>query len=112
MHIYVEGTSITYPDADTALEHHIQLYVEPENILERSTISMAGISAELLVYFHEPELMPEAPSSSLDVIKVTRVVYFDYNDLLWEIEIESDEDRADVAEADFEHLLETFQILD
>lgn len=110
MYIYVEGVGDTYSDADKALEHYIQLYVEPENILEQSTITVAGIPSELLIYSHEPELIPEAPIS--DVIKITRVVYFEHNDLIWEIEIESDEDRADVAEADFEHLLETFQILD
>jgi len=110
MYIYAEGTGITYPDAHTALEHHIQLYVEPENILESSTITVAGISFELLVYSHEPELIPEAPISN--VMKVTRVAYFEHNDLIWEILMESDEDRAEVAAEDFEHLLETFQILD
>jgi len=80
--------------------------------LECSTITVAGALDEMIVYSHESELIPEAPSSSLEVMKVTRVVYFDYNDLIWKIEIDSDEDRAEEAEADFEHLLETFQILD
>ena len=106
IYIYVEGAGITYPDATAALEYEISQFVEPENLLECSNVTVTGISAELLVYSHEQE------GTIGDINRVTRGVYFDYNDLIWSIVIESDEDRADVAQADFEHLLETFQILD
>ena len=116
--VVVEGAGYRYPDAEAALEKTLLPFTEPEkyinpgNLLERSTITVAGVQAELIVYIREADLIPEAPASSLDIMKVTRVVYFDHNNLIWRIRIQSDEDRADQAKADFEHILETFKILD
>ena len=110
--VIIEGVGDTYPDATVALEDEISQFVEPKNLMERSTTTVAGIQAELLVYSHDFEVIPDPGCGSFGAIRVKRVVYFDYNELIWEVVIESDEDRADVAEADFEHLLETFQILD
>ncbi|UCB43223.1 MAG: hypothetical protein JSV77_00835 [Dehalococcoidales bacterium] len=122
--IRVEGAGITYPDATAALEHTLSIFVDQEPydendeqapglLLERSNITVAGIPAELIVYSYGFDLIREE-STGLVVylMRIAREVYFDYSGLIWKIEIESDEDRAEEAEADFEHLLETFQILD
>jgi hypothetical protein len=119
--IYVEGVGITYPDAAAALEHTLSGFVEPgpydeeepQRLLERSSLTIAGIPAELIVYsYGYDRIWGESPGSVAILIRIAREVYFDHNGLIWNIVIESDEDRADVAEGDFEHLLETFQILD
>lgn len=122
--VLAEGAGITYPDATAALEDTLSGFVEPDyydedaeeepkRLLERSTITVAGIPAELIVYSYGYDLIREESSdSSVILIRIAREVYFDHDDLIWNLVIESDEDRADVAEADFEHLLETFQILD
>jgi hypothetical protein len=124
IYIYVEGAGDTYPDAEAALEDTLSIFVEPDyydeddeeepkRLLERSTITVAGIPAELIVYSYGYDYVRDSPSDPwVILIRIAREVYFDYNGLIWKLAIESDEDRADVAEADFEHLLETFQILD
>jgi hypothetical protein len=124
IYIYVEGAGDTYPDATAALEDTLSGFVEPDyhdedaeeepqRLLERSTITVAGIPAELVVYSYGYDLVwEESSGSAVILLRIAREVYFDYDGLIWNIVIESDEDRADVAEADFEHLLETFQILD
>jgi len=40
-----------------------------------------------------------------------REVYFDYNGLIWRIDIRSDSTTAEEDKADFEHVLQTFKIL-
>jgi hypothetical protein len=124
IYIYVEGAGDTYPDAAAALEDTLSGFVEPDyydedaeeepkRLLERSTITVDGIPAELIVYSYGYDYIRDSTSDSwVILIRIAREVYFDYDDLIWNLVIESDEDRADVAEADFEHLLETFQILD
>jgi hypothetical protein len=121
IHIFVEGASDSYPDAAAALEHTLSGFVEPgpydeeepQRLLERSSLTIAGIPAELIVYsYGYDRIWGESPGSVAILIRIAREVYFDHNGLIWNIVIESDEDRADVAEGDFEHLLETFQILD
>jgi hypothetical protein len=122
--IIVEGVGITYPDAEAALEDNLSGFAEPDyydedaeeepkRLLERSTITVAGIQAELIVYSYGYDYVRDSTSDSwVILIRIAREVYFDYDGLIWNLVIKSDEDRADVAEADFEHLLETFQILD
>jgi hypothetical protein len=122
--IKVEGAGDTYPDATAALEDNLSGFVEPDyydedaeeepkRLLERSTITVAGISAELIVYsYGYDHIWDESSGSAVILLRIAREVYFDYDGLIWNLVIKSDEDRADVAEADFEHLLETFQILD
>ena len=112
IYLYVEGAGDTYRDAGAALENEIWQFVRAGHLIEHSAITVDKMPAELLVYSREPDLIPEAPASSLEVMKVTRSVYFDYDGFIWNLVIESDEDRVEEAEADFEHLLETFQILD
>ena len=122
--IKVEGAGITYPDATVALEHTLSIFVDsepydedaeqaPGRLLERSTLTVAGIPAELIVYSYGYDYVRDSPSDPwVLLLRIAREVYFDYNGLIWNIVIESDEDRAEVAKADFEHLLETFQILE
>jgi hypothetical protein len=86
---------------------------EPKRLLERSTITLAGVPTQLVVYsYGYDHIWDESSGSAVILLRIAREVYFNYGGLIWNIVIESDEDRADVAEADFEHLLETFQILD
>jgi len=121
--IYAEGAGITYPDATAALEDTLSGFFEPEpweeyeyepkRLLELSTLTVAGIQAELIVYSYGWEsIREESTGLWVYLMRIAREVYFDHDNLIWQIVIESDEDRAEVAEADFEHLLETFQILD
>jgi hypothetical protein len=46
------------------------------------------------------------------VYVITREVCFDYGELIWEISINSNVATAEADKVIFEHLLDTFQILD
>jgi len=129
--VTVGGPTSESPNARTALERELSRLSEPEKLLERSAIIVAGLSAELIVYSHRPPTIastPAAPdffavtSSVWGVasaaaplepeMKVTREAYFDYKGLIWNVAIDSDESEADQAKGDFEHILQTFKILD
>jgi hypothetical protein len=43
---------------------------------------------------------------------VGRCVYFDQGGLVWMIRVTSTEEVAEETKADFEHILETFKVLD
>jgi uncharacterized protein YjbK len=45
-------------------------------------------------------------------LKHYRWVYFDYSGFIWQIEIEYEGEIAEQAKADFEHVIQTFKILE
>jgi hypothetical protein len=100
-----------FPNAKATIEQ-IASKEFVKDILERTTININGISGELVVYSSKVGLIPEAPLESSEIVRINRTVCFDYGGLIWIIIIESDEDKADQAKADFEHILQTFKILD
>jgi uncharacterized protein YjbK len=110
--VTIEDASEKYPNAKTAIEQIASNELK-KDILERSTVIINGIPGELIVYSHKLGVIEERlPYESSKIIRINRTVYFDHSGLIWGIEIESDEDKAEQAKADFEHLLETFRILD
>ena len=74
----------------------------PEQELERTSITVAGIPGELVAYSSTD--FQNAPS-------VTREVFFSVNGVLWNIYIYSAPDKADEAKTDFEHIISTFKVL-
>jgi hypothetical protein len=119
--VTIRDPSGVYPYAKTAIEQiasgEYDIYTSGpgelnRDILERSTIIINGIPAELIVYSHKVGFIERLPYESSKIIRINRTVYFDHNGLLWSIAIESDEDKAEQARADFEHLLQTFKILE
>jgi hypothetical protein len=111
INITIIDASEEFPNAKATIEQ-IASKEFVKDILERTTININGISGELVVYSSKVGLIPEAPLESSEIVRINRTVCFDYGGLIWIIIIESDEDKADQAKADFEHLLETFRILD
>jgi hypothetical protein len=119
--VSIRDASEKFPNAKTAIEQIVlgerdkdTLVVGEldEDILERTTININGISGELLVYSHKVGLIERLPYESSKIIRINRTLYFDHSGLLWSIIIESDEDKAEQAKADFEHILQTFKILE
>jgi hypothetical protein len=109
-----------YQSIDTADEElgiclsGIEKIYPDTQVLERSTISVAGEQAEQVFYsftfplyygegrFYEPALIPE----------IGRLVVFKKDDVIWVVEIDSEEHLADAVEVDLDHILQTFEILD
>lgn len=79
-------------------------------LLERSLVSVAGFSAEQVVYIDT--LLPFPSGSGEDQpLQITRAVYFNDGNSLWIIESKSEVGMADQVKADYEHILQTFKIL-
>ena len=80
-------------------------------ILERSPIEVDGISADMLVYSHKTGTIVEKSPEYYNVLRISRIVCFDHNGLVWEVDIDSFDFKADQAKVDFDHMLQTFKIL-
>jgi len=78
--------------------------------LERYPVSVSGVEGELIAYVVDWFL--PVPGDDGPLLKYVRAVYFDHNGLVWWIEAECELEMVDQVKADFEHILETFQILD
>jgi len=76
---------------------------------ERSPLTISGSQGELVVYLVD-KLMP-IPREDGKNMEYVRAVFFDYNNLTWEIEAICNEDIQDQVKADFDHIIETFVIL-
>jgi hypothetical protein len=79
-------------------------------LLERSPITVSGVEGELIVYLVD-RLMP-IPVEDGENLEYVRAVYFDYNDLTWEIEMQCNQDIQEEVTAYFNHVIETFEILE
>jgi hypothetical protein len=129
--VRVDGVSDQHPNAKAAVEALISYWGESIKLLERSAVTVAGIPGEQIVYSHKPPMIMRAPLKLIlftispdwnarytrrnpqeSELRITREVYFNYDGLIWNIQIDSDESVAEQAKADFEHLLKTFKILD
>jgi hypothetical protein len=119
--VTVRDPSEKFPNAKTAAEQIVlgeyDIYTSfpgelDRDILESSTIIINGIPGELIVYSHRVGLVETLPYESSKIVRINRTLFFDHSGLLWSIAIDSDEDKAEQAKADFERLLETFRILD
>jgi hypothetical protein len=113
---------INVNDARTLLEQDIMRLdkdFKVSKVLERSPISVDGITGELVVstYDLNSRRMP-LPDGGLkgepqkpNLIEISRNTYFDQGGLVWMISMTSTEEVAEETRADFAHLIKTFKIL-
>jgi len=89
---------------------HRQQGLPDFRLLERSTITIAGVKGERIAYsysgfYFSSEHAPQTGTAYK--------AYFDSKGLIWKLSLIADEyAAAERAKSDFEHLLETFRILD
>ncbi len=107
--ISVFQVSDSFPNAQAMLDSELSRAEGHREfqLLERSPVNMAGIQGERVIYsyfgfyYNDPET------------GTAYEAYFDSEGLIWEVVMLADEyAAAERARADFEHLLETFQILE
>jgi hypothetical protein len=98
-------------DAKTAIENELSGYEADENFkgLERDSISVAGLSAEY-VRFSISRLFRDRGSPTHN--RLVRLVAFDYAGFVWKIQLVCFEEEIQETQAYFDHLLDTFRILD
>jgi hypothetical protein len=80
------------------------------SLLERSSISVSGIKGEIITYLVD-RLMP-IPVENGKKLEYVRAVYFDYDGLLWVIEVKCKEEISQQVKADFDHIIQSFKILE
>jgi hypothetical protein len=79
-------------------------------LLERSPLTVSGVQGEMIVYLVD-KLMP-IPREDGKNLEYVRAVFFDYNNLTWEIEAKCNQEIQDQVKADFDHIIQTFVILE
>jgi hypothetical protein len=98
-------------DARTAIEKELSYYEADENfkVLERGSINVIGLSAEY-VSFSTSRLFRDRSFPTHN--RLVRLVSFDYAGFVWKIELVCFEEEIQETQAYFDHLLETFRVLD
>ncbi len=71
---------------------------------------MSNVPARLIAYT-ERNIQPIDRGLKEPPFEVWRKVFFDYNGLIWQIDIRSASSTAEEDKADFEHIVKTFKIL-
>ena len=112
IHVMIIRPEENSDNAESRVDSTISHLARWENyeLFDRSPITVSGIEGELIYYLVD-WLLP-VPTGEGPGLKYVREVYFDYDGLIWWLEAISELEMVDQVKADFEHLLETFQILD
>jgi len=113
-HLFIRilQTGNSFENAEAMLEDNLARAEEHQDfqLLERSSVNISGIQGEQIIYsyfgYHSTW---ESEAETGTAYKA----YFDYEGLIWRVVMLADEyAAAERARADFEHVLETFQVLD
>ena len=113
---YIEGMVITPKDDSSDAKSRLDSWIsdlerwDNYELFERSSVTVSGIEGELIYYVVDWILL--VPAGEGPDLKYVREVYFDYDGLIWKLKATSEFEMVDQVKADFEHILETFQILD
>jgi hypothetical protein len=102
--VHISNYKIYYGESYSAVNDIEELLKDEakwENfkLLERSPITVSGVEGELIVYLVD-KLMP-IPIEDGKNLWYIRIVYFDYNDLTWRLEMKCNQDIQDEVTAYF-----------
>ena len=108
----VWAVDILAPNAESQMEMVIKKASTSMDfkLLEQTGVTVSNVPAKLIAYT-ERNIQPIDRGLKEPPFEVWREVFFDYNGLIWEIEMRSDSSTAEEDKADFEHILQTFKIL-
>ena len=112
--VIVEKPNELVPDAKTGIERserNASSWADYK-LLDKCELTVDGVQAYRIDYEHRNIVPAIAGVSNEPFIAVYRKVRFDANGFVWMIQMRSDSSTAEADLADFEHILETFQILD
>jgi hypothetical protein len=102
----------TYPNAQAMLEDNLSSFegLQDFHLLERSLVTIAEIQGEQIIFSYSRY---PSPTEFETETWTDYEAYFDSEGLIWRVWMLADEyAAAERARDDFEHVLETFQILD
>lgn len=110
INIQLWNPTADYPNAKARLDYYAANIVntgENPEISERSPLRVAGVDGEKLVFTYTMENAQDMPSRIY-----CWVAAFDSKGQIWFIILATNIEPPDEAQADFEHLVNTFKILD
>jgi len=101
------------PDAETTLETWLTKasWSSGFELWEKSEITIDNITAKQAIY-SETNILPIDRGGKEPPGEIWRRVHFDYNGMIWTITLNSNYYTYDSDNEIFEHVLQTFQILD
>jgi hypothetical protein len=81
------------------------------NLLERSPVTVAGFSGEKIIYISNTLLPFPSSSGEEQPLQTTKAIYFNVGNDVWIIEAQYESDMEERVSAEFDHILQTFKIL-
>lgn len=111
--IIVDKPDWLVPDAKSGIERAERNYSSWKyyKLLDKFDISIDGLHAYRLDN-EMINIVPAIAGTGKPAIEVDRTVEFDAKGFVWFIQMTSDSSTAEADKADFEHILQTFKILD
>ena len=102
------------PDAKTGIERaerNASSWADYK-LLDKYELTIDGVKAYRIDYQMRNIVPAIAGVSNIPFIEVTREVNFDANGFVWMIQMRSDSSTAEDDKVDFEHIIQTFRILE
>lgn len=113
--IYITYPSSEFPDSLALWEYDKDMFIDFEGfeIIDCSPVLVDSISGnECGFYYTETSDINHDLPDAVPIEMVYKAVYFDYNGLIWEINMLSALADIETNQAHFDHILETFKFLE
>lgn len=115
-HFFAQPADEEWPNAMTALEDDLSFWKAELDfkVMERSKIEIGGVEGEQVVFSYRYRRVDPTTRRFTEESEpvIQRNIYFDRGGIVWNIREESNLEVAKVHNVYFEHMLETFKILD
>jgi len=113
--IYVSNPYEKWSNSDESIASYLSFWSRDEGfqLMERSSVTVAGVQGTQIVYYRTSHLA-EPTNPGIPMVRtpvIVRKVFFDYKNQIWRISVMGHESLADIINADFEHIVQTFKIL-
>jgi len=113
--LLVEPTGKEFLNDEAALEHDFSYWSKQLNfnLIEQSSITVDGVQGTQIIftYYYAQLPLPQGGSGGPPVPTTVRDIYFTQNGLIWSMEIYSKSEAAQKNNEYYDHLLQTFKIL-
>jgi hypothetical protein len=107
--ILASAPSTAIPNGKASLDSLVSSFASlgPSfKVIERSPAAIAGVQGETVVY--SALFTVQAPLGA--VPSICRDIYFDYQGQIWVMALNAHQDVADLAKADFDHVVQSFKL--
>jgi|WetSurMetagenome_2_1015567.scaffolds.fasta_scaffold460711_1 hypothetical protein len=113
INVIVDKPDELVPDAKTGIERAEKMAAKWNDykLLNKYELAIDGVQAYRIDYQNRNIVPAIAETSNQHFISVYREVRFDANGYVWMIQMESDSSTAETDAIDFDHIIETFKIL-